>query len=207
MINIAIKTEYSFKSCFLQRADWHKYAIDGVLGIADINNIFGHIPLKQEAEKHGFKPIYGVRLCVSRDENRERRTGHEYTVFIAKTSEGLKALYKLIEKAYDNFYYFPRLYEEDVENLHEGIFNMGVMYENYYGACSDKESYQIIAGARKGKDGYNYSFEEKSGDMRIIPGDYKHIADQCNAEIASAPMLRYPGKMSLYAECVKGAKS
>lgn len=206
MINIAIKTEYSFKSCFLQKSDWHKYAINGVLGIADINNIFGHIPLSIEAKKHGFKPIYGVRLCVSRKENEERRTGHEYTVFIAKSSAGLKALYKLIEKAYDNFYYFPRLKESDVENLHEGVINMGVMHENYYGSSDDKESYQIIAGARKSNDGYNYSFEEKAGDMRIIPGPYEHIADQCDVEIAQAPMLRYPKKMDLQKECLVGAR-
>ena len=108
MINIALKTEYSFRQCFMPIKDIHKYVINGVVGIADCDNTFGHIPLMKEAKKHGFKPIYGVRLRVSRPENAKLRTGHVYTTFIAKNDDGLIALYRLVQKAYDNFFYFPR---------------------------------------------------------------------------------------------------
>ena len=155
-VNIALKTEYSFRQCFLHLGDIHKYALNGVVGIADLDNTFGHIPLSKEAEKHGFKPIYGVRLRVSRDENRKHRTGQEYTTFLAKTDEGLIALYKLVSVAWDNFYYFPRLFEEDIEDLHEGIINLGITYENYFPTPEGRHVYELLAGAQKRGNGYNY---------------------------------------------------
>ena len=51
MINIALKTEYSFRQCFMPIKDIHKYVINGVVGIADCDNTFGHIPLMKEAKK------------------------------------------------------------------------------------------------------------------------------------------------------------
>ncbi|RLC99273.1 MAG: hypothetical protein DRI46_09790 [Chloroflexi bacterium] len=83
---------------------------------------------------------------------------------------------------------------------------MGVMYENFYPTVDDRKAYQLIAGARKDRDSYVHKFESKAGDMRIIPGNYQHIADQCNVEIQSAPMIKYPKHMDLLAECVKGAR-
>lgn len=206
MVNIALKTEYSFRQCYLHMEDIHKYVIDGVVGIADLDNTFGHIPLAKEAEKHGFKPIYGVRLRVSRAENRKRRTCQEYTTFIAKTDEGLVALYQLVAKAWDNFYYFPRLYPEDVEKLHSGIINLGVTYENYYPNATDKPIYELLAGARKRGNGYNYMFENKAGPMHIIPQPFNDIARECNASIKRAEMVKWRGEFSLYDICMQSEK-
>ena len=208
MINIALKTEFSFKQCYLPIEDIHKYVINGVVGVADYDNTYAHIPLSMEAEKHGFKPIYGVRLRVSRPENEKMATGHDYSVFIAKNHDGLIALYKLVSLAYKNFYYFPRLKESDIADLHPGIINLGNVYENFYPTTNpiDRKVYQIIAGARKGVIGYNYLFENKSGPMHIIPQDLQHIADQCDyIKFEKAPMIKFPGKMDLMQECINGA--
>lgn len=208
MINIALKTEYSFKQCYMPIRDIYKYAVNGVVGIADLDNTFGHIPLMKEAKKHGFKPIYGVRLRVSRPENEKRRTGHVYTTFIAKTDEGLVELYKLVSKAYDQFYFFPRLYTRDIENLHEGIINLGEnVHENFYPAADDKQCYEILAGASKRKDGYIYNFDQRVGPMHIIPQDYQHIADQCNAKIQVSEMVKWKGSFDLVELCRKSAKT
>jgi DNA polymerase III alpha subunit len=186
--------------------DIHKYVIDGVVGIADLDNTFGHIPLMKESEKHGFKPIYGVRLRVSREENRKKQTSQEYSTFIAKTDEGLIELYKLVEKAWANFYYFPRLYPEDVEKLHSGIINLGTTYENYYPRPTDRAVYELLAGARKRGDGYNYMFQNKAGPMHIIPQPYDDLAKECNANIRKAEMVKWKGEFNLGDLCKASPK-
>ena len=206
MINIALKTEYSFRKCYLHMKDIHKYVIDGMVGIADLDNTFGHVPLAQEALKHKFKPIFGVRLRVSREENKKRRTCQEYSTFIAKNDEGLVELYKLVAKAWDQFYFFPRLYPEDVENLHSGIINLGPTYENYYPNATDRPIYELLAGARKNKDSYRYMFENRAGPMHIIPQDYDDIARDCNASIKKADMVKWRGEFSMREICYKSLK-
>lgn len=190
--------------------DIHKYALNGVVGIADLDNTFGHIPLMQESKKHGFKPIYGVRLRVSRPENEKRQTGHLYTTFLAKNQEGLTALYLLVKKAWDQFYYFPRLYTRDIENLHPCIINLGEgIHENFYpeDTLEDRCVYQIIAGASKRGDGYIYNFSSRVGDMHIVPGDYQHIVDQCeHVEIPKANMVKWGKQFDLMEICKKSAK-
>ena len=206
MINIALKTEYSFRQCFLHMEDIHKYVIDGVVGIADLDNTFGHVPLMKEAEKHGFKPIFGVRLRVSRKENAKRRTGQEYTTFIAQTDEGLIALYRLVALAWDNYYYFPRLFEKDIKGLHEGIANLGVTYENFFPTPEDREVYELLAGTKKWKDGYRYMFDNKSGPMHIIPQPYDDLAKECNAKIKQSEMVKWKGLFSLEKMCLDSPK-
>ena len=207
MINIALKTEYSFRQCFMPIKDIHKYVINGVVGIADCDNTFGHIPLMKEAKKHGFKPIYGVRLRVSRPENAKLRTGHVYTTFIAKNDDGLVALYRLVQKAYDNFFYFPRLYTSDIENLHSGVINLGEsVHENYYPDVDDKAAYEIIAGFSKRGDSYLANFDQKVGPMHVIPQDYDDIAAQCDANIKIAEMVKWKGDFNLLDICLKSAK-
>lgn len=200
-INIALKTEYSFKNCFLHMKDIHKYVIDGVVGVADLDNTFAHIPLAKEAEKHGFKPIYGVRLRVSEEGNRKRQTGQVYSTFIALDDDGLIALYSLVALAWSNFYYFPRLYPEDVENLHSGIINLGPTYENFFPRPCDRPVYELLAGARKRGNGYNYMFENKAGPMHIIPQPYDELGRLCSATLKKAKMVEWKGEFDLEELC------
>ena len=120
MIHLALQTEYSFKKSFLHIGDVHKYVVDGCVGIADQNNTFGHVPLMKEAEKHGFKPIFGVRLNVLPDDSKQRTANFPW-IFIAKNNDGLKELYKLVEKAYDDFYYVPKITFNDIDNISNNV--------------------------------------------------------------------------------------
>jgi len=43
MINIALKTEYSFKKCFGKISELVESCNESALGIADLDNTFGHI--------------------------------------------------------------------------------------------------------------------------------------------------------------------
>jgi len=111
MINLALRTEYSFKKTFGKITDICETQKEkGFIGIADINTSYGHFKLEKECKKHGITPIFAVRLEVTKDEAIRDRSffGSEY-IFIAKNDNGLKQIYQLIKCAYDNFYFRPQL--------------------------------------------------------------------------------------------------
>jgi DNA polymerase III alpha subunit len=203
-----IKTGYSYKQCYMPLQDLHKYVINGVIGIADYDNTFAHIPATKEAKKHGFKLLYGVRLRVSRPDNEKLRTGHVYTTFIAKNDEGLVELYKLVKKAYENFFYFPRLSTSDVADLHDGIICLGEhVHENFFPTPEDRGAYEIIAGFSKRGDSYIANFDQRVGPMHIIPQEFGDLADHCDAKLQMAEMVEWKGEFDLMDICLKSAKA
>lgn len=206
--NIALKTEYSFRQCFMPIGDIHKYALNGVVGIADYDNTFGHIPLYRESLKHNFKPIFGVRLRVSNPENERKQTGQMYTTFLAKDNDGLQALYQLVQKAYDKFYFFPRLAQSDLKGLHPGILVLeGQTYENYYPKAQDRIVYQLLAGSRRNNGGgYQYNFNSRIGPMHIRPTEVSEdFLSQFTATINHGEMVKWKGAFDLRRECELGA--
>ena len=167
--------------------DIHNYVVDGCVGIADENNTYGHIPLMREAEKYGFKPIFGVRLHVLPDSS-EQRVCNTFWTFIAKNNEGLQELYKLVQCAYKNFYYIPKLSWSDISKISDNIIVIsfgvpGTDYQaagqgypngnlaidnNNYPSREGKQVYQLLAGARKHGNGYIHSFDSAVYPQHII---------------------------------------
>ena len=92
MINLALKTEYSFKKCFGHIQELVDSCETDALGIADEDNTYGHIAFGKACKEKGIKPIYGIRLRYT--VNPKQRTGGQYWVFLAKNDEGLKEIYK-----------------------------------------------------------------------------------------------------------------
>ena len=194
MIHLALQTEFSFKKCFLHMSDIHKYVIDGYVGIADLNNTYGHIPLLKESRKHGFKPIFGVRLHVLPDDS-DQRVCNTSWIFIAKNDKGLQELYGLVSKAYDQFYYIPKLNESDIMEISDNIFiisshkskivdvdyqalgqgQSAPRYEkqvaivtNNFPLEKDRDVYELLCGARKNGDGYSYFYSDCTYPQHIL---------------------------------------
>ena len=142
-MHLTLRTGFSFKKCFLHMEDIHNYVEDGVVGIADENNTYGHVFLQREAEKHNFTPIFGVRLGVVPRDSKKRSAGL-WHVFIAENPQGLRNLYKLVETAWDQFYYTPRLFEDQVNVpfiYHITPDIMEQFDDNLYGRPCDKRVY------------------------------------------------------------------
>lgn len=239
MIHLALRTEFSFKECFLHIKDIHKYAINGAVGIADYHSTYGHIPLQREADKHGFKPIFGVRLNTLPDDSKQRTAGYPW-IFIAKNQYGLRELYMLVEQSFKQFHYIPRINYSDVGNISDDIIiimpdrfsneskfytatgpgyfnNYGNVYidNNNYGDREDKKVYQLMCGTRKHGNSYIYKFNDCIYDQHILSTDeveseYKflaidntqHIADQCDARIPEAKMVKWKGKTDIAIMCM-----
>lgn len=173
MINLTLQTEYSFKQSFLHMKDVHNFVVDGVVGVADIGNTFGFIQFEKESKKHGFKPIYGVRLNCLPDES-EQRSANLPWIFIAKNALGLQRIYQLVQKSYDNFYYIPKLKYSDLVDLedvivispikhekadflavgqgyygNEGEFSGAAVVTNNFPLMEDRPIYELASGSRK----------------------------------------------------------
>ena len=74
MIHIALQTEFTFKQSYLHMKDINKHAVNGVVGVADLNSTFGHVGL----EKHVLRGIPAVSgevpflrgyLCLARGDD------------------------------------------------------------------------------------------------------------------------------------------
>jgi len=129
IINLGLRTEFSFKKTY----GYVNKITDGAeiaVGIADINNTFGHVSLEKQCKKAGIKPIFGVRLMVVEDatlKGRQRYHGPEY-IFLAKNLKGLREMYRLVDLAYKQFHYWPRIDNDDVRGVSDDIF---VIAENF----------------------------------------------------------------------------
>lgn len=241
MINLTIRTEFSFKSSFLPMSDIHKYVVDGCVGVADDHSTYGHIPLMKEAEKHGFKPIYGVRINTLPDDSKQRICNQPW-IYIAKNNEGLKEIYKLLELAFDQFYYIPRINFSDVNKISSNVIIIApdeygtkrdyiangqgyntrgslAVNNNNYGDMKDKSVYELLCGARKHGSGYVHKFENCIYPQHILSeeefrAEYGKlgvtatyvVADQCNAEIPKADMVKWSGSHDIKAACVRNKK-
>lgn len=129
MINLALKTEYSFKQCFGHLEELVNDCNETVLGIADIDNTFGHIQFSKLCKKANIKPIFGVRLRVVPTDSKIR-SSQNYWIFIAKNNDGLKEIYRLVNKAYDQFYFFPRLFLSDIPKISQNVYIISPLFMN-----------------------------------------------------------------------------
>ena len=174
-------------------------------------------------------------------DNSEQRVCNTYWVFLARNDDGLKEIYKLVERAYDNFYYIPKLNYSDVSRISENIISiapdrnqhadfsahgpgyqnksgcLGVaLVNNFYPYPKDKDVYELLAGARKNGSSYSFNFEDCTYDQHILTENEftieygseniavaKHIAEECNANIQEAHMVKWSGDHDIRAICLK----
>jgi DNA polymerase III alpha subunit len=215
MIHLALMTEFSFKKSFLHMRDVHNYVVDDCVGIADLNNTMGHLELRKESIKHGFKPIYGVRLHVLPDNSKQRVCNTSW-LFIAKNNAGLKELYQLVQRAFEQFYYIPKLNLSQMSSVSDNIFTISPDYRvvadytawgqgfqngdtiadsvmidrNYFPREQDRPVYELLAGSRKSGDGYNHMFETCTYPQHILSEEewdelYDNPGAKSNAKLIS----------------------
>jgi DNA polymerase III alpha subunit len=123
MINIGLQTEYSFKQTFGKLDDVIQYHNGtGILGIADVNNTFGHVKFEKLCKTNNIKPLFGVKLmAVENPEEKVRsRFGAWYT-FIAKNQDGYRELNELVTTSFEKFYYKAMISLDDLIKISNNI--------------------------------------------------------------------------------------
>lgn len=106
MINLKVRTEYSFRRAYgpLQKV------IDACntekIAITD-EGTWGHVPFSKICKN----PIFGVEIAFVEDATERSKQPANYITFLAKNNSGLKEIYNLtsLATAKEHFYYFPRL--------------------------------------------------------------------------------------------------
>ncbi len=256
IVDLALRTEYSFRQTYGKIEDIVATAQTKYIGVADINNTFAHVLLEKECKKKGIKPIFGVRLEVIDDALKKVRgaAGPFYT-FIARNNDGLFEINKLVTQAWENFYYKPMIFWSDLSDLSQDVIvisdyaeNMNLRLDyislspntpkyildnrayshiprvyinnNFFITPDDRKIYQLMAGATKRGDEYQYKFDTKRAFQHILTTEEFHriykneeaientykIAEQCNVVLPKASMVKYKGSKNIIAECKINAK-
>jgi len=120
-----IKTGYTFKAVYghLDKIAEKCSTMADYGGIADLGNTFAHIPWMKACKKVGIKPIYGVQLPVVENLQRKiRRYPYNWMTFIAKNTEGLQEIYRLVDSSFQQFYYRQRITYEQINSTSGNIF-------------------------------------------------------------------------------------
>lgn len=122
MINLANRTEYSFRIAF-GALDKVLDVQQGVAGMCDRHGTWGHVNFEKQCKKKGIKPVFGVELAyVPKPELREKQ-GAQFIRFLALTNDGLRQIYELVSAATDenHFYFFPRIGPNDIKDLTKDV--------------------------------------------------------------------------------------
>ena len=120
MLNIKLRTEYSFRTAYGPVKKVIDTAEGDAVGICDTGT-WGHVAFQRACEEAGKKPLYGVEIAFVDDARSREKQPTNYMSFIAKNNRGLKDIYELVTRSTDNFYYIPRLDYSDLFDISEDV--------------------------------------------------------------------------------------
>ena len=122
MINVRLRSEYSFRKAFGPIHKVVETAEGDVMGISD-SGTWGHVAFSKACKKAGKKPLFGVEIPIVEDATERSKQPTNEMTFIAKNNDGLRELYQLVTKSTDkdHFYYHPRLSYEHLFDISKNI--------------------------------------------------------------------------------------
>ncbi|MBO5408840.1 MAG: DNA polymerase III subunit alpha [Clostridia bacterium] len=158
-------TEYSLLDGLCRIRELVSYAKSlgqSALAITDHGALYGVMEFYKECKAQGIKPILGCEFYVALSHRTDRSVpGYYHLVLLAKNEEGLRNLYRLSTKSYqDGFYYKPRIDKELLAAHTEGLICLSGCLQ---GELSQKILTGDISGAIRTAEEYRDLF---------APGDY-----------------------------------
>lgn len=95
----------------------------GAVGITDHGTVSGHLEFARVMHEHDIKPIFGCELYHGvKTEFGKNERDQAHFVAGAKTDEGLRNLWRLVDAASSNFRFVGRVNWEMLERHSEGLF-------------------------------------------------------------------------------------
>ena len=113
MINLKIRTEYSFRKAYGRLDDIIKNVKGNAIGIADFGT-WGWVKFKKECKRNNKKAIFGLEFAVVLNAEEKTKQPTNYMTMIAKNLNGAKKIYELSTYSQNYYYYEPRI---DYEKL------------------------------------------------------------------------------------------
>lgn len=173
--HLHLHTEYSPQDAPVGLKEMVEYAKEigyKSIAVTDHGTIAAWVKFQDLCKKSGMKPIFGVEAYFTPDRNaREDRKDNYHQILLAKTNEGIRNIYRLIELSYsEGFYYNPRVDWELLEKYKEGIICTsacvsGIVPETY--AKLGKEPAKEIAKRFRSIYGDDYYLEVQFHGMEI----------------------------------------
>lgn len=122
MLNIRLRSEYSFRKAFGNIKKVIESTTGNSVGVCD-GGTWGHVSFSKACKELNKKPLFGTEIAFVEDSTKRERQPANYMAFIAKNNTGLKELYQLVTKSTEkeNFYYFPRLSYSDLFDVSENL--------------------------------------------------------------------------------------
>lgn len=118
MLNIKVRTEYSFRKAFGPVDSVVNVCQGDAVGMCDTGT-WGHVSFSKACKAAGKKAVLGVEIPVVEDATDRSRQPANTMSFIAKNNYGLEEIYSLVTKSTDrdHFYYHPRLSYSDLFDI------------------------------------------------------------------------------------------
>ena len=119
MINLKIRTEYSFRKAYGRLDDIIKNVKGNAIGIADFGT-WGWVKFKAECEKNNIKPIFGLEFAVVLNAEEKTKQPTNYMTMIAKNLKGIQT--PKIYKGFSHSYYkYPMILNEKIKKKEVGL--------------------------------------------------------------------------------------
>lgn len=119
-VQLHTHTEYSQLDGLSKIKDIAKKS-SGITAISDHGNGFGLLEWQKAMKKEGKYPLFAIELYTEPMVNNSEEKVNYHLLLIAKNEKGLKNLYALTSKAYENFYKKPRISKEMLLAHSEGL--------------------------------------------------------------------------------------
>lgn len=89
----------------------------GALGLSEHGNISSWVALEQAAEKLDIEPIFGIEIYFGKPKVRPKT----HMILLAMNEIGLQNINRIVTKSWQQFYYSPTVYWEDLVKWNEGV--------------------------------------------------------------------------------------
>lgn len=121
MIQLHVRTEYSFRRAFGKLPDVLRAARGPAVAITDTGT-WGHVAFAKACKAENVRPLFGAEVSVVVDARLRERQASAQVVLLARNDAGLQELYGVMSIAnLEGFYYVPRLDYRDVNALSENV--------------------------------------------------------------------------------------
>lgn len=180
------------------------------LAITDHGNMYGVIDFYKACTKAGIKPIIGYEAYMANGSRLDRdpmRRSNTHITLLAQNNTGYQNLLKMASSAYlDSFYYKPRIDEDLLFTLSDGVICLSgcassaisrcLRQGDYDSARNTAESYQLVFGDR-----YYLEVQDTGLDFQatIIDGIIR-ISQELRIPIVATNDIHYPARVDAEAQ-------
>jgi DNA polymerase-3 subunit alpha len=141
-------------------------------------NLSSFVQAEKACKEHGIKPIFGLEGYIANP--KERRKCHQ--TILASTQEGLSNLNRLVSQSWRDFYRWPTIHLNYLEEFNEGLIVLS--------GCADSLlSCTLLGGKHLGEKRLTYSEVDYAAAIRVIEWYKAIFEDRYFLEVQRFPGL------------------